>query len=54
MPEFVGQISGLRNPELALVMIIDILVPWRAALDGADTTPDHDPVLRAEGAASHG
>lgn len=39
---------------LALVMIIDILVPWRAALGGADTTPDHAPDLRAEGAASHG
>lgn len=39
---------------LALVMIIDILVPWRAALGGADTTPGHEPELRAEGAASHG
>ena len=39
---------------LAIVMVIDILVPWRAALGGEDRTPAHNSDIRAEGAASHG
>lgn len=39
---------------LAIVMVIDIFVPWRAALGGTDTTPAGDTRLSAEGVADHG